>query len=82
MAKSINGSVGRGGRNFPDKDVLTVQYLLNCVPVRNGGQQAELVLDGVCGPKTIKAIEGFQSKNAGFVDGRVDPAGMTLQSLR
>jgi hypothetical protein len=37
MPKPIDGSVGRGGRNFPAKDVLTVQYLLNCVPAGSGG---------------------------------------------
>lgn len=82
MPKTINGAVGRGGRNFPDRDVLTVQYLLNCVPARNGGPQPELVMDGICGPKTIKAIEEFQRKNLGFADGRVDPGGKTLQALQ
>lgn len=32
MPKTIAGSVGRGGRNYPASDVMTVQYLLNCVP--------------------------------------------------
>lgn len=82
MPKSIDGSVGRGGRNFPAKDVLTVQYLLNCVPAGSGGPQPELVMDGICGPKTLKAIETFQRQNLGFADGRVDRAGRTLQALQ
>ena len=36
MPKAISGSVGRGGR-FPPSDVMTVQYLLNCVPASQGG---------------------------------------------
>ena len=82
MPKSISGSVGRGGRNFPAADVMTVQYLLNCVPGSQGGPTPELVVDGVVGPKTIAAIEGFQRKNTGIADGRVDPGGATLRALQ
>ena len=82
MPKPIDGSVGRGGRSFPAKHVLTVQYLLNCVPAGSGGPQPELVMDGICGPKTIKAIETFQRQNLGFADGRVDRGGRTLQALQ
>jgi hypothetical protein len=82
MAKSIQGPVGRGGRNSPAAEVLTIQYLLNCVPAHRGGPQPELVMDGICGPKTIRAIETFQTRNVGFADGRVDPGGRTLQALQ
>lgn len=82
MAKSIKGPVGRGGRNFPAQEILTIQYLLNCVPAHRGGPQPELVMDGICGPKTIRAIETFQMRNLGFADGRVDPGGRTLQALQ
>lgn len=82
MAKSISGSVGQGGRNFPLQDVLTVQYLLNCVPHTQGGPSPELVLDGVCGPKTRNAIAQFQRRTFGFTDGRVDPGGRTLLALQ
>jgi peptidoglycan hydrolase-like protein with peptidoglycan-binding domain len=82
MPKTITGSVGRGGRNFPTLDVMTVQYLLNCVPATQGGPTKELVVDGAAGPKTIAAIEGFQRRLGGFADGRVDPGGATLRNLQ
>lgn len=82
MPKTITGSVGRGGKNYPPSDVMTVQYLLNCVPATQGGPAKELVVDGAAGPKTIAAIEGFQRKLGGFADGRVDPGGATLRALQ
>ncbi len=82
MPKTISGAVGRGGRNFPPSDVMTVQYLLNCVPVPQGGPNPELAIDGAVGPKTIAAIENFQRKNGGACDGRVDPGGGTLRALQ
>jgi peptidoglycan hydrolase-like protein with peptidoglycan-binding domain len=83
MAKSITLSVGSGGANLPH-DNLTVQYLLNCVPVEDGGPIVELVVDGIIGPKTIAAIRSFQQKNTRTVDGRVDPeraGGRTIVAL-
>jgi len=82
MVKSISGSVGRGGRNHPAQDVLTVQYLLNCVPASRGGPKPELVLDGICGPKTIQAIDQFQRRSFNSSDGRVDAGGQTLRALQ
>lgn len=82
MAKTIMGGVGRGGRNFPPSDVMTVQYLLNCVPTHQGGPSPELAVDGAAGPKTIAAIEKFQRALGGFADGRVDPGGNTLRALQ
>ena len=82
MPKTITGSVGRGGRNYPAADVMTVQYLLNCVPASQGGPTPELAVDGAVGPKTIAAIERFQRANTGACDGRVDPGGATLHALQ
>lgn len=82
MPKSIIGSVGRGGKNYPPSDVMTVQYLLNCVPVSQGGPAQELAVDGAAGPKTIAAIENYQRRQGGFADGRVDPGGNTLRVLQ
>ena len=82
MAKTIMGGVGRGGRNFPAVDVMTVQYLLNCVPVAQGGPILELAVDGAAGPKTIAAIEKFQRSLGSVCDGRVDPGGNTLRALQ
>lgn len=80
MAKSIKGSVGAGGRNLPP-DVVTVQYLLNCVPSGKGGPFPELAVDGLVGLKTIAAIRKFQTTALGHADGRVDPGGGTIQAL-
>jgi hypothetical protein len=80
MAKAILGSVGKGGRNRFE-DVVVVQYLLNCVPAKKGGPEAELALDGICGPLTTGAIGRYQSANLGFADGRVDAGGKTFSSL-
>lgn len=82
MAKTITGGVGRGGRNFPPVDVMTVQYLLNCVPAGQGGPSPELAVDGAAGPKTIAAIEKFQRTLGAICDGRVDPGGATLRALQ
>lgn len=80
MAKSIDSSVGYGGRNVR-LNVMTVQYLLNCVPAGRGGPVPELAIDGIFGPKTLAAIRKFQHTNLGFADGRVDPGGKTITAL-
>ena len=82
MPKTISGAVGRNGRNFPPVDVVTVQYLLNCVPAGQGGPSPELAVDGAAGPKTIAAIEKFQRATGALADGRVDPGGNTLRALQ
>lgn len=48
MAKAILGAVGRGCRKRLED--VAVTYILNCVPTRQGGPEAELALDGLCGP--------------------------------
>ena len=83
MARKLVASVGRmGGVNFRD-DVITVQQLLNQVPVNEGGPKPLLVVDGVCGSKTVKAIQLFQVKQIGWSGayGRVDPNGPTHNRL-
>ncbi|MDP2897758.1 MAG: peptidoglycan-binding domain-containing protein [bacterium] len=83
MARSISASVGRmGGVNRPP-DVKTVQELLNKVPPPEGGPKVRLAVDGICGPKTINAIQTFQLRHFGWkgADGRVDPNGPTLAKL-
>jgi peptidoglycan hydrolase-like protein with peptidoglycan-binding domain len=82
VAKNIRYSVGKGGQNALPHDVMTVQYLLNCVPAGFGGPHVELAVDGMCGPKTIAAIEAFQRKVNGWSDGRVDANGGTLKRLQ
>ena len=83
MARKLNASVGRmGGVNYRD-DVITVQQLLNQVPINEGGPKPPLVVDGICGSKTVKAIQLFQVKQIGWsgADGRVDPNGPTHTRL-
>lgn len=83
MARTITASVGRlGGVNRPP-DVITVQELLNKVRPGSGGPSPPLVVDGICGPKTIHAIQVFQLHHFGWqgADGRVDPGGPTLAKL-
>jgi hypothetical protein len=81
MPKAIRYSVGRGGRNALPQDVMTVQYLLNCVPQSKGGPSPELVVDGIAGPKTMAAIACFQRGALATPDGRVDPGGPTIARL-
>lgn len=73
------GSVGRGGQNRRE-DVITVQQLINAkLPT----SLAPLVVDGICGPKTIFAIGEYQRRNLNMnpPDSRVDPGGPTFRSL-
>ena len=82
--KSLGASVGQGGLNKP-ADVMTVQFLLNCVPVSQGGPIKDLAVDGIIGPKTILAIRQFQKTQFGWADGRVDPeqsGGTTIVGLK
>ena len=80
MGKSLSASVGRPARNAYE-DVRLIQYLLNCVPAQRGGPMRELVINGVCGPLTMRAISGFQRVLRYPADGRVDPGGRTIRAL-
>lgn len=82
MSKTISASVGIRGRNIAP-DVKTIQELLNGVVPADGGPQPLLKVDGLCGPKTQKAIQEFQLRHFGWsgADGRVDPNGQTLAKL-
>lgn len=82
MPKAIRFSVGRGGQNCLPQDVMTVQYLLNCVPFSKGGPSPELVVDGIAGSKTLGAIARFQQACLSLCDGRIDPGGPTLSRLQ
>lgn len=82
MARSILASVGASGTNRKD-DSMTVQDLLNQVPMGQGGPDPLLAVDGLPWQKTIAAIKRFQKiqVNLKFPDGRVDPNGPTLAAL-
>ena len=73
-AQLINKSVGRGGVNAP-ADVEKVQTLLKSKKVYEGR------VDKICGPKTITAIEKFQTHFMRSPDGRVDANGTTWKKL-
>ena len=79
---AISASVGQGGKNKPD-DVSAIQYCLDQVPPIDGGPNPPLKIDGLCGPKTIKAIRDFQLKHFGWpgCDGRIDPGKQTIAKL-
>jgi hypothetical protein len=79
---TINGSVGRGGRNARG-DVIAVQLLLNAnlrllIPLR------PLALSGLADPPTIGAIEEFQRRvlRNEMPNGLVTPGGWTLRKLQ
>jgi len=82
MAQDISAAVGAGGANRK-QDVVTVQQLLNRVPVVHGGPEPKLKVDGLAWSKTNAAIRQFQKVYLGhkWPDGRVDPNGKTLAAL-
>jgi hypothetical protein len=77
----LRASVGRDGVNRRT-DVEIVQILLNESAARLGPVRL-LKVDGKIGPKTIGAIEHFQSAVLAYrkPDGRVDPGGKTILAL-
>lgn len=77
---SIKRPVGMGGANQRD-DVLTVQKLLNGVPITAAAPPLKLAEDGYIGPRTTQAIIRYQKVRLGWSDGRVDPGGPTITRL-
>jgi len=71
---SLSSSVGAAGRNYRT-DVMLVQRLLSKHDVNPGP------VDGLCGPRTVRAILAFQSLFLSQPDGRVDPQGDTWRHL-
>ena len=78
--KSLSGSVGRTARNLVE-DVRLVQYLLNCVPLTSGGPTRELLVDGVCGPRTVRAIFRFRRALRGPTGARINPNQQVFRAL-
>ena len=79
---TIAGSVGRSGKNRPC-DVKTIQRALNQVPIHQGRPSPQLVVDGLNGSKTERAIYIFQKHHFGanYADARVDPGHRTIAKL-
>lgn len=83
MSFILSDSVGIRGVNH-SWDVMFVQDALNRVPPPEGGPGVPLVLDGLCGPKTRRAIQGFQLHHFGWggADGLVEVERRTHHKLR
>ena len=64
-------------------DVRKVQAALNRFPAHEGGPNPQLVVDGICGPKTSAAIRKFQTKQFGAseADGILDVGRLTDRRL-
>lgn len=79
----LSTSVGVNGIN-EGNDVITIQKALNNVSLASGRPITPLIVDGICGDKTKKAIQEFQLKHFGWkgADGRVDPDQVTIRKLR
>lgn len=71
---SLSSSVGAAARNYRT-DVMLVQRLLAKHDVNPGP------MDGLCGPRTVRAIVAFQALFLSHPDGRVDPQGDTWRHL-
>lgn len=81
MSVSTGMSVGAGGVNRRD-DVKAIQKAFNDLPRGAGQPSPLLVVDGIAGPMTRKAILDFQKANIGLLhDSRVDPNGATLRMI-
>lgn len=78
----ISSSVGLDSTNFPE-DVRTIQDALNRLSPEQGKPNPLLRVDGICGPKTEKAIQQFQLKQFGWsgADGKINPGGQTITRL-
>lgn len=77
--RTLSGSVGHGGKNFPD-DVRLVQTLLNehlPIPAR------PVQVNGRVDQHLIGVITHYQRQTVGMArpDGRIDPGGRTFQAL-
>lgn len=80
---AIKQSVGAKGKN-DSIDVKVIQAALNLSQSDQFKISAKLVVDGKSGDKTVTAIESFQKSIVGMEspDGRIDPGGKTLTTLK
>lgn len=79
---TITAPVGYRGSNRRE-DTRKIQDALNRVPADQGRASPPLDTDGLCGPKTIKAIQMFQLEHFGFkgADGLVEPGRVTIAQI-
>ena len=80
---TIRGSVGKKGQNRR-ADVKCVQQLLNNHLAQLSPRRQQLVVDGLIGPQTIRAIRDFQAQVVGYKkpDSLVSVGGKTLTQLQ
>ena len=81
---SIDLPVGTGfkAKNL-SSDVRTIQESLNKISPLKGGPKIPIAVDGLCGPKTNKAIFDFQLKQFGIkgADTLIEPGKQTIQRI-
>ena len=82
MPVEIKFKVGIGCTNNKI-DVGNIQDALGRIKPADGGAVPPLVIDGLCGKKTIDAIQKFQLKHFGWsgADGKIFPDGQTLKKI-
>ncbi len=78
----ITKSVGRYGINARN-DVIFIQTALNAYAKKHANNSFPLIVDGLCGEKTIQAIYNFQRNHVGIItpDSRIDPNGRSFRFL-
>jgi len=79
-----DGTPSRCPNRYPDVNII--QEALNTFSPAEGGPDTPLVIDGICGSKTRRAIVRFQVKwdianRWNTYDGIVDPGGPTIAAL-
>ena len=79
MAVKLTVSVGAGGKNTINAEIMAIQTLLN------KWVEPKIAVTGICSGKsddpTVIAIKSFQSKFSSSPDGRIDPGGTGLKYL-
>jgi hypothetical protein len=78
---TIKTSVGVSPAPNLRDDVETIQAALNRFRPDQGGPIKPLKIDGICGPRTLAAIQRFQTTYLGWSDSRVDPGKQTIHYL-
>ena len=82
MNMGITKSVGRYGINARN-DVIFIQTALNAYAKKHANNSFPLIVDGLCGEKTIQAIYNLQKNHLGIStpDARIEPNSRSLHHL-
>jgi hypothetical protein len=82
----VGVSVGAGGYNYKE-DTMLVQYFMCHIALvaslKGDSTFADLsiMVDGIVGPDTLKAIRTYQDDKCYYTDGRVDPSQEAIVNL-